>query len=248
MGWPDVFPFSRQDKISPDSVAGAGGLFTNNGSRAIAFGSKLYIKEDRYRITTAGGGALINADIYGVGKLAGDRGFFLPLRVKGGAFIVETIFQIRKNMFLGPRFQYRNLSLSLNPDGDMPANPDEILDEVRADLFLQRTIAIGPRFQFDSRDNTYYPRKGIFLDSGIDLFTEALGSKFTYQFYKLAFNKYTSLGKNQVLAFRGMGCAAAGDHVPIYDLCLFGMPTMCEGIPRVATRIEGCLRPRPSIV
>jgi hypothetical protein len=224
-----VFPFSKQDKVSPDSVAGAGGLFTNNGSRAIAVGTRMYIKEDRYRITVAGGGARINADIYGIGKFAGDNGLFLPLTFKGGAFITESIFQIRKHMFLGPRFQYRNMSMSLNPEGEMPANPGGILDQLGPDLFKQRTVAIGPRFQWDSRDNTYYPRKGVFLDSGIDLFSEGLGSKFTYQFYKLAFNKYTSLSKSQVLAFRGMACAAAGDHVPIYDLCLFGSSNDVRG-------------------
>ena len=44
-----VFPFSKQDKVSPNSVVGVGGLFTNNGSRALAAGGRLYFKEDKYR-------------------------------------------------------------------------------------------------------------------------------------------------------------------------------------------------------
>jgi len=40
-----------------------------------------------------------------------------------------------------------------------------------------------------------------------------------------------SLGEYQVLAFRGMGCAAAGDRVPIYDLCLFGTMNDLRGYP-----------------
>lgn len=225
-----MFPFSKQGKKSPNSVVGAGGLFTNNGSKAIAVGGRLYLKEDKYRFTMAAGGAKINADIYGIGKQAGDRGLFLPLTASGSGFMVEPLFiRLGKTFHLGARFQYRDLTLKLNrdemnlPEGvEPPEWLKEIIAEVAADLFQQRTIAVGPRFQWDTRDDAYYPRKGIFLDSGIDLFAEAIGSKYTYQYYKFTFNKYAGLGKGNVIAFRGMACGAAGDHVPIYDLCLFG--------------------------
>jgi outer membrane protein assembly factor BamA len=226
-----VFPFDKQDKASPPSMAGTGGIYTNNGSRGIALGGRLYLKEDKYRLTLAGGHASINADLYGVGKLAGDRGLFVPLNTKGTAFFSESLLQVKKSIYLGVRFQYRNLKLSIDRrnselPGDFEINPPsqvaDIIDAIRDDLFRHRTIALGPRFQVDTRDNTFYPKRGIFFDSGIDLFARALGSKFTYQYYKAAFNKYSSVGDHQVVAFRGMGCAAAGDRVPVYDLCLFG--------------------------
>ncbi|MGH9764033.1 MAG: BamA/TamA family outer membrane protein, partial [Blastocatellia bacterium] len=109
---------------------------------------------------------------------------------------------------------------------DIVTNPPQriadIIAAIRDNLFRQQTVSIGPHFQVDTRDNTFYPKGGVFVDFGIDLFTQTLGSKFTYQYYKGAFNKYTSLSEHQVLAYRVMGCAAAGDHVPVYDLCLFG--------------------------
>ena len=137
-----VFPFSKQDKISPNSVFGVGGLFTNNGSRALAAGGRLYFKEDKYRLTIAGGGAKINADIYGIGKLAGDRGLYLPLTFSGSAFIAEPLFfRIRKSVYLGARFQYRDLNMTLNeedlnlPDGsDLPPSLQGVLDEIAPDL------------------------------------------------------------------------------------------------------------------
>jgi hypothetical protein len=226
-----VSPFSKQDKISPPSMVGIGGLFTNNGSRGIALGSRLYLKEDRYRLTVAGGHASINAELYGVGRLAGERGLFVPVNTKGTAFFTEPLMSIRKGIYVGARFQYRNLKLSIDrqnsdlPD-DFEINPPaeivDIIDAIREDLLRQRTVSFGPRFQWDTRDNTFYPKRGVFLDSGIDFFGKAIGSKFSYQYYKVAFNKYTSLAENQVLAVRGMGCAAAGERVPVYDLCLFG--------------------------
>lgn len=234
-----VFPFSRRDKVSPHSIVGIGGLVTDNGSHGAVLGGRLYLKDNKYRLAVAGGHAKVNADIYGIGNEAGNAGAYLPLTTKGSAFITEPLFRIGKGFYLGPRFQYRNLSLSLNQEElnlpDIEINPPDdlrdVLDQIRPDLLHQQTVAIGPRFQWDTRDNTYYPRRGVFLDSGIDVFSGALGSKFNYQYYKVAFNKYTSLSPHQVLAVRGMGCAAAGEHVPIYDLCLFGFSNDLRGYP-----------------
>jgi hypothetical protein len=232
-----LFRANKQDDVTSRSVLGIGGLFTNNGSRAIAVGGRLYLKEDKYRMTAAVGGAKINANIYGVGKGAGDRGAFLPLTVSGSGLIFEPLFfRMHKGVYLGARFQYRNLTMKVNRDeldlpaqvGDLPPILEKIRNEV-ADFFKQRTLSLGPRFQWDTRDNAYYPVKGFLLDSGIDLFSENIGSKFTYQYTKIAFNKYTGIGQRQVLAFRVMGCAATGDHVPIYDICLFGTSNDLRG-------------------
>jgi hypothetical protein len=225
-----VFPLNKKDKISPSSVAGIGGVFTNNDSRAVLLGGRLYLKEDKYRIATAFGAASINWDISGIGKPAGDEGVFVPLNIEGGGFLGEFLYGLKKGVFVGARSQYRNLRLSLNQEqlgsSDITSQPPErvadVIDQIRAQLFQQQTVSIGPRFEWDSRDNVYYPKRGVFMDFWLDLFAQGLGGEFTYQYYKVAFNKYNHLGEHQVLALRGMGCAAAGERVPIYDLCLFG--------------------------
>ncbi|MEO8372172.1 MAG: BamA/TamA family outer membrane protein [Candidatus Solibacter sp.] len=90
---------------------------------------------------------------------------------------------------------------------------------------------MGPRFQWDTRDSVFYPKGGFFTEVASDFFSTGLGSKWSYQYYKASFNKYQKLSEHQVLAFRGMGCAAAGDRVPIYDLCLFGTMNDLRGYP-----------------
>ena len=226
-----VTPLSKDDKVSPPSMFGAGGLFTNNGSRGTAIGTKLYLKEDKYRLTFAAAHASINFDLFGVGKLSGDRGSSIPINMKGSGFFTEPLFRIRKGVYFGARAQYRSLRLSI--DDDLESNPPtdiaDIVEVTRNNLFRQRTVSAGPRFQWDTRDDKFYPRRGVFLDTGIDFFAKAIGSKFTYQYYKAALNKYIGLGDHQVIAIRGMGCAAAGDQVPIYDLCLFGFQNDLRG-------------------
>ena len=232
-----VFPINKNDKVSPPSALGVGGLFTNNGSKAIAAGGRLYFKEDRYRVATAVGTANVNWDVYGIGKLAGDQGAYVPLNVDGGGFLSEFLYGLKKGVYLGVRGQYRDLRLSINQEElNSPDNPPQppgqvagVIDQIDDQLFQQRTVSLGPRFEWDSRDNTFYPKRGMFMDFGADFFAQGLGSKFSYQYYKVAFNKYLSLDEHQVLAFRGMACAAAGDHVPIYDQCLFGTANDLRG-------------------
>ena len=43
-----IFPFSKDDKISPPSTIGAAGLITNNGSSGFAVAAQLFMKENKY--------------------------------------------------------------------------------------------------------------------------------------------------------------------------------------------------------
>jgi len=225
-----VFPINSKDEVSPPSTVGIGGVFTNNGSRAFVFGGRLYLKEDRYRFALAAGTADVNLDIYGVGKIAGDNGAYVPLKTKGTGVMGEALYGVRKSVYVGLRTQYRNLRLSLDrsklESPDVVSQPKEqvasVIDQIGDQLFRQQTVSLGPRFQWDSRDSVFYPTRGVFMDVDMDFFGTGLGSKWNYQYFKAGFNKYHSVGKHQILAFRGMTCAAMGDRVPIYDLCLFG--------------------------
>jgi len=233
-----VFPLNKQDEVSPPSAVGVGGVFTNNGTRAFAVGGRLYFKEDKYRIATALGTANVNLDIYGVGKAAGDNGIYVPLNGNGKGFLFEGLYGLKKRFYVGFRGQYRNLRLSLDKekfaeDSDISAQPPEqvaeVIDQIGQELLQQQTVSLGPRIEWDTRDSTYYPKKGLLMDVNMDFFSTGLGSKWSYQYYKFGFSKYHGIGDYQVLAFRGMGCAVAGDRVPIYDLCLFGAANDIRG-------------------
>ena len=232
-----LFPFNKRDEVSPASAVGVAGIFTNNGSRGFAIGSRLYLKEDRFRIAAAIANASVNFDVYGVGEAAGRQGVFIPLNVKGGVGIGEFLYRLRKSIYLGARGQYRNATLSLNQDrfdsSDISSQPPDrvsgVLDQISNQLLHQTTVSLGPRFQWDTRDSVFYPKQGFLGEVASDFFSTGLGSKWSYQYYKTSFNKYSALSEHQVLAFRLMACAAAGDRVPIYDLCLFGTANDLRG-------------------
>ena len=232
-----LFPFNKKDEISPPSSVGVAGIFTNNGSRAIAIGGRIYMKEDRYRVAAGIANASINFDVYGIGGARGRQGIFIPLNVDGHAGIAEFLYRIRKAIYLGLRAQYRNATVSLNQDrlhsSDITSEPPDkvanVIEQIQSQLLHQTTVSLGPRFQWDARDSTFYPKHGFLAEVASDFFSTGLGSKWSYQYYKASFNKYNALSEHQVLAFRLMACAAAGDRVPIYDLCLFGTANDLRG-------------------
>lgn len=217
-----LFPISKSDKISPDSLVGGGGFYTSNGSWLLGAGTKLYLKQDRYRITGAYGRAALNYDLYGIGNSAGDAGLSVPIDQNGRALLLEALIRIKGKLFLGPRYQWRKLDAHFtgsNIPPDFNIDPNEL---------KSTTSSLGFHLQHDLRDSQFYPTTGTLADVVGDFFQGTFGVDFSYQSYTFALNKYSGLSPRQVLAYRVFGCATAG-HVPFYDLCLLGMHNDIRG-------------------
>ena len=253
-----VFRLNNEDKVTPPSFFGTVGMYTSNGSWGALCGGSFHLKEDKYRVVAAVADGSINWDFYGVGKVAGDRGLFLPINISGRGFGVQTLVRVGRNLYIGPRFQLRHLDAQIDFSALQPRGLPEVIDRMREDiaaavprdLLSARTVAIGPHLQRDTRNDLFYPTKGTVLNLGGDFFSKSLGSKFNYQTYQVRFEGYRSLNARQVVAFGSIGCAAAGDRVPFYDLCLFGARNYLRGYSAgrfqdrrmLATQVEYRLR------
>jgi hypothetical protein len=214
-----IFPFSKNDQVSPPSTVGVAGLITNNGSRGIGVGADLFMKEDTYEITSIYAHGTVNYDVYGSGIFAGLK---LPLVQSGDLFRGEVLRRLWWKVFVGPRFWTGNsfTSLALNNSQVPPA---------LTGLGIHNTMrALGVRVIRDTRSSQFYPTSGEKLEFTGDFFMESLGSKYSFQAYRLAFNEYFSLGKNQVLAYDLFGCATTG-HPPFYGNCVYGTKNELRG-------------------
>jgi hypothetical protein len=217
-----LFPISKADKASPSSMVGGGSFYTSNGSFVWGAGTKLYLHQDRFRIAGAYGQAQLQYDLYGIGNTAGNLGFSLPIKQGGKALLLESLVRVANKLFIGPRFQWRNLDARLSGErspGVFNIDPVEL---------KSTTASMGFHIQWDLRDSQFYPRTGTLTDVVGDFFQGNLGSDFSYQSYTFAFNKYSGLSPRQVLAFRVFGCATSG-RVPFYDLCLMGVHNDIRG-------------------
>lgn len=217
-----VFKFDKDDEVSSPSWAGLAGIYTSNGTRGLALGSKLYFKENRYQTTFAAMTGRANLDFYGIGRLPNRPAVAVPLSMGGKIIFGEFLRNVGGKVFIGPRYQYRRLSASL--DGERPAGGFEI-----PAIDLKSTSAsLGFHLQRDRRDSGFYPTKGSLFDFTADFFDQAWGSRREYQVYKAGYNGYREIAQRQVLAYRAMACSAGGS-VPFYDLCLFGFNNDVRG-------------------
>lgn len=88
--------------------------------------------------------------------------------------------------------------------------------------------ALGFAVKRDSRLNRFYPTQGMLLKFTGDLFSQGLGSKYTFQSYKFTFNKYQGFGEKQVLAYNLFLCGTGGQP-PFYANCVYGMENELRG-------------------
>lgn len=219
-----IFPFRKNDKVSPPSVVGVAGLATNNGSRGFGVYGDLFLKEDTYRITAVYVRGNFNYDLYGIGLSAGRAGHKLPLEQSGQVFRGEISRRVGWDFFLGVRFWTGSSVVELRPKSGTAPQP-----EPPPDIGLHTTLrALGLRLDRDTTPNRFYPTKGTKLEFTSDFFSQNLGSKYSFQSYRLNFNKYGSLSKNQVLAYNLFVCGTGGDP-PFYGNCIYGTNNELRG-------------------
>jgi hypothetical protein len=217
-----VFKLNQADKLSPPSTVGLVGAFTSSGSRGGGIGGRLYLSENKYQTTFAIAKGRANFDFFGIGRIPGRAPISVPLKMGGTIFFGEFLRNVGHDIFIGPRYQRRNLYVTL----DGPQTPGGF--EIPPIDLRAISAALGIHVQRDKRDSTFYPTKGSLLDVTGDFFAKGLGSARQYQTYKISYELYRTLAPKQVLAYRGMICSA-NQNVPFYDLCLYGTQSNLRG-------------------
>jgi hypothetical protein len=141
----------------------------------------LYLKEDRYEITSLYGHGNIDYSLYGMGTAAGDAGLKLPLDQTGQVFRAEFLRVIKWKIFVGGRFWTGDSIVTVKPNqGDTAPVPP--------DVELYTTLrALGVGVIRDTRPNQFYPTAGMKAEFTSDFFAKDLGSKYSFQSYRVTF-------------------------------------------------------------
>jgi hypothetical protein len=218
-----IFPFRRDDTVSPPSVVGVAGLATNNGSRGFAAYADLYMKQKTYRVSAAYVRGNLNYNLYGVGLIAGNAGLKLPLSQTGQVLRAEALRRVGWDFFLGLRFWTGSSDIVRRATSETSTVTDP------PDLGLHTALrALGLRLNRETTPNRFHPTSGTLLDFTSDFFSEALGSKYTFQAYRFTFNKYGSISEKQVLAYNLFVCGTGGTP-PFYANCIYGANNELRG-------------------
>ncbi len=210
-----IYRVDVADKTTPPSATALGGFKTSNGSWMASLVQSLHLDHDRYRVVGLAAYTNLNYKFYGIGQSAGNAGVSIELNQVGTVGMIEGLVRVFPNGYAGARYQILDMSVATH-DVTIPDGPT--IPGADADL---RTAALGPRFDYDSRDNPFYARKGWQGRMIASFYGKDVGGTRTYQAYDGFVNRYYAAGPKNVVAWHAGVCGVDGP-VPFYDLCLLG--------------------------
>ena len=216
-----LFPM---DAASPSSSIAGIGMYSTNNSWVFGTATRLFLGEDHYRVTALLVGGHINWDFYGVGNEAADRGLFVPISqyMVGGR--LESLFRIAQGLYLGPRWTLFHMNATADLS-QVEFPPEAVPPNTELKSWFSSP---GIKFQWDTRDSVFFPRRGQLMELAFDAHLKALGDSFDYLQGKFSWNQYLGLTPRQVLAFREMVSFVAGS-APFYSLPRLGQGSDIRG-------------------
>ena len=180
----------QNDTISPSSIAGLFGMYTTNDTWFLSAFGKLFLDEDNWRVTTAGGTGSYNFQFYMDAPITG----WIPYNTEMDIVFFQLQRRFYKRLYGGVSYVYLDFETTLEPV------PDPI-----------KTTRHGLGFDLalDQRSSVYYPRSGF--ESTLQYFTypTSLGNDTSSDKFEFEYNHFVPMRQDlDVLAgrfFAGMG-------------------------------------------
>ncbi|MGR9092866.1 MAG: BamA/TamA family outer membrane protein, partial [Gammaproteobacteria bacterium] len=194
-----------------------------NGSKVYGAGVKLYLLDDRLRVTAGGGYADVRYRFYGVGREQGDLGFGVDILQEGPAYFAKAQWRLFGRFYTGLSYLGGRIDTRIRVtfDGPLPFfDPVLALD----------VGAISVPLEIDSRDHEYFPRSGWLWKADTRFYRESFGSDFNTETFKISANYYLPVGDTDVLASR-LVFRATGKDAPFFIQSTFGGSTDLRGYP-----------------
>ncbi len=198
-----MYKLNKKDTISPASLSGVMGVYTTNKSWFTGAFSKLYLKEDTWRITAGFGFGNINAQFLQSGPIEQ----FINYQTGADFAKAEVQRKIGQGLYLGLNYLYTKFD-----------NEYAFEDPVEEEITLH---GIGAVFLWDKRDDVYYPRIGHKLNFEYTTYPSFMNDEVSNQM-SLKYNKYFSKRNEQdVWVVRGYAGFGLGD-VAFNNLLVMG--------------------------
>jgi len=223
--------------LLPPSASVLFGAYTGNDSWLAGAGHMGFFKQGTIRYQVGGGYGDINLDYYSVGETELTRP--LSLKTSAGAFIQSLKFKVGDQpIFIGPTQRFIDADLSpVNDLGEVlpPWIPPPVSDKL-TELLTQdiKTSGLGLIAEFDTRDNMFTPKAGVFYDISYILYRDSIGSDIEYDALAINGLNYFRLSDSLRAGVRLAAEIVNGDE----SLPPFAQPAMqLRGIP--AARYQG---------
>ncbi len=203
------YKVNKNDTISPVSNTMLLGIYTHEKSWVLGVLQQFFLKEDKWRIRLAGIRADANFQFFN-GDADANIGNFEDYSTDAVIVMTQIQRKIWKRLYGGFYGEYYNTKTYFTAHSDS-------LDE-------RNLSNIGYIFSDDSRDNVYFPIKGIFMNFKNQFYRDWIGSDNNFIRYKVNYNHFFDLLNDQrhILVARANFEIATG-NVPFQAQAIVGM-------------------------
>ena len=215
-----IHRFDADTSIKP-STGVIGGFYTENQSWGVMALEVARFGRDAWRLRGGVSHMEINYDFFGIGEAAGEAGRSVPLQQTMNFVVGSLLRRVRPNFYIGLSGIWLETDVSLRDSLSLPPPPPGLPPAARdrsAEL-----VAPGIQAELDSRDDDYWPTRGIIGNLKSSFFLESLGSSRDFQRYMAFVSLFNTLRPERLVLASNVTMCAAGGDAPFYGLCTLGV-------------------------
>lgn len=190
------FNINKTDTISPASVVGLGGGYSQNKSLFATAFVQLYFKEDTWRTAAAFGVGSINFQYFEDIDETSD-GDFVDFNTVHGFVYFKGLRKITGRLYGGAFIKFQRSNTTFKNGADSSQNV--------------HMNGIGPTVSYDTRSDVYYPRSGVYASISFLFNPSWMGSDSVFNSIRTFVNWYHTINKKDVFATRISVFSSVGD-------------------------------------
>jgi outer membrane protein assembly factor BamA len=192
-----------------------GAAYTFNKQVLFYFPFRIYTKKSKYTIYGEAGYYKYSYFFYGVGNNLPDENEEL-YKVSFPRIRFNALKKVSPTVYAGLRYWLEDYKITSTEAGKQLATG--VIPGSEGSF----VSGLGPVVNIDTRDNIFYPSKGVFVDAGMQVYGKATGSQFTYNRYTIDASMYLADKNKHVLALNLFGDFVSQQSVPFNHLALMG--------------------------
>ncbi len=217
------FRFKGEPQTSRPSQIQLGLVYTLNKQWLFFMPFQLYCKNDLYKISGELGYYKFFYNFYGIGTDS-ESDNLEKYGVNYPRVRVNATRQLNKNLWYGLKYSFDKFSgLTLDSVGQL-----QNLDLVGVQGGLFSAFSVGA--EWDTRDQIFYPSKGLRAEFEYRLSDKSFGSDFGFKKVVFESSYFKSMRQNHILGFNVQTSATLG-NAPFYYLNFFGNARTGRGYP-----------------
>ncbi len=227
-----VFGFTRDSVGANPSQISFGATFTQNKQILIFFPFKIFTRNNKYYFSSENGIYRYNYLYAGIGENRVPDEIYSVDYVRF-RFLASKL--IKPATYLGLRVNLENYNVTDTPIGGELASGRINGSDV------SRTLGVGVSILRDTRNQVFYPTKGVFGEFFVVPSGKIFGANRNFTKISADVSTYKSLGKRTVLASNYVAIANIGD-VPFNQLAYLGGQSKLRGV------FEGYFRDKNTLI